>query len=387
MPTDLQNEFQTYIDKLRISGLIDSGEPLFGMLDADLQWNRRDPKRLVLEKVFAHLNINSLVWARPAEPYRSLIDYLAGTSDGAIYPQDTESRTFMHDLPIGDAFTSDAIVDALRRRKSVIIPGHGIVTSGTVGLEQAYVSLACVCFACFVKFFLDFRNAAKRKTIDRTLQTAFETVCDHLDPPPALEKSLQAGPFRQAAQIESAMEEAGRQVVMQRLVDAYFGNISFCDGKTLYISQTGSSLDNLRGCIDPCPLDGSSCVSITASSEMPTHRRIVAQTGHRAILHGHPKFAVILSMDCDVENCTETGDCHRRCPHDRFVCGHPVVPGEVGAGPFSLAQTVPKALARYPSVIVYGHGVFTAAPQDFNQPLEHLIETERNCREEYFRTL
>jgi ribulose-5-phosphate 4-epimerase/fuculose-1-phosphate aldolase len=387
MQADFQKEFRTYTDKLCNSGLIADTEPVFGLLDAELCWNTKAQEHLILEKVFAQLNINALLWARPAEPYGTLIDYLAQSSGGTIYPQDTETRTFMHDLPVVERFTADAIIGALQRRKSVITPGHGIVTFGTVGLEQAYVSFACVCFACFVKFFLDFLKASKRKAPERSMQTTFETVCDFLDPLPSFGGPLQSGPFTNAMQIESAMAEAGRQVVAKRLVDAFFGNVSFCDGQTLFISQTGSSLDQLQGCIDPCPLDGSSCVSITASSEYPTHRRIVEKTEHRAILHGHPKFAVILSMDCEIENCQEAGDCHRRCPHDRAVNGIPVVPGEVGSGPYGLANTVPQTLETHHGVIVYGHGVFTADTKDFNRPLKNLIQIENNCRQEYFKRL
>ena len=58
------------------------------------------------------------------------------------------------------------------------------------------------------------------------------------------------------------------------MVDSYFGNISYRDGNTIYISQTGSSLDDLAGCIDPCPVDGSTCAAITASSEYSAHRDI-----------------------------------------------------------------------------------------------------------------
>jgi len=387
MRADLQNEFKTYTGKLHASGLVDDVEPLLGVLDADLCWNAPSKNRIVLEKVFAKLNINALLWARPAEPYRTLIDYLARTSDGTIYPQDTETRTFMHDLPVADQFTAEAIINALHKRKSVIIPGHGIVTFGTVGLEQAYVSFACVCFACFVKFFLDYRRTTKHKHPGRGLQTAFDKACRFLGPPPACDERLRTGPFTAAPQIIAAMEEAGQQVVAQRLVDAFFGNLSFCDGNTLFISQTGSSLDNLRGCIDPCPLDGSSCVSITASSEYPTHRQIIERSDHRAILHGHPKFAVILSMDCDVEGCDDAGDCHRRCSHDRDINGLPVVPGEVGSGPYSLAQTVPQALVANTGVIVYGHGVFTVGQIDFNRPFKNLVEIENNCRQEYFKRL
>ncbi len=95
------------------------------------------------------------------------------------------------------------------------------------------------------------------------------------------------------------MSQAGKQVVADRLVDSFFGNVSYCLNHILYISQTGAALDELDGCIDPVPLDGSTSAGITASSELSAHLEIIARTGCRAILHGHPRFSVILSMDCD----------------------------------------------------------------------------------------
>ena len=166
-------------------------------------------------------------------------------------------------------------------------------------------------------------------------------------------------------------------------MDSYFGNISYCNETTLYISQTGSSLDALPGCVDPCPLDGSSCAPITASSELSAHLDIVKRTGAKAILHGHPKFSVILSMDCDIE-CESKSECHKVCPHSRSVRGIPIVSGEVGTGRYGLCHTVPKAVEKGGGVIVYGHGVFTTGQTDFNEAFKKLVEIENACRNEYF---
>jgi ribulose-5-phosphate 4-epimerase/fuculose-1-phosphate aldolase len=185
-----------------------------------------------------------------------------------------------------------------------------------------------------------------------------------------------------------AMDQAGKMVVGYKLVDSFFGNISYLYGDTLYISQTSSSLDELVGHIDPCPLDNSTSAGITASSELPAHRDILQKTGHLAVLHGHPKFSVIMSMDCDRRgNCDREGECFRRCPEERDVRGYPVVPGEVGTGPFGLCRTVPPAIEEDRGVIVYGHGVFTTGARDFNQALQGLLDVERNCREEYLRRI
>ena len=377
--------FRIFEEKLTKSGLAQAGAPLLGSLDADLEWNRKDPDLPVFEAIFEQLNINSLIFSRPAEPYRSIVDFLAETSNGVLTPQDCETRTFLHDLPVSFQFSADEITSILKKRKSVILPNRGIVTYGMAGLEQAYVTFASVCFACFIKFFSDFLWEAKRGNVDEPKRNFFQGIVKQLDPPVSFQGSLMEGPFNSEDGVCEAIQEAGRLVVEHRLVDSYFGNISFCHGRTLYISQTGSSLDELKGCIDPCPLDGSSCAPITASSELPAHLKIVQTTGYRAILHGHPKFCVILSMDCDIEDCKCRGTCHLRCPHDRSVRDIPIVSGEVGSGPYSLCNTVPHAIGSESSVIVHGHGVFTAGTSDFNQPFKKLAEIENICRAEYFK--
>ncbi len=168
-------------------------------------------------------------------------------------------------------------------------------------------------------------------------------------------------------------------------MDSYFGNISYRLGDTIYISQTGSSLDELAGCIDPCPMDGSSSAGITASSELTAHSEIYRRTDNRAVLHGHPKFSVILSMDCDEQACPDRGRCHIKCAKKRYINDIPVVPGEVGTGPTGLCHTLPPAIRGRRGAIVWGHGLFTVGRNDFNEAFQHLLAIENMCREEYFR--
>jgi ribulose-5-phosphate 4-epimerase/fuculose-1-phosphate aldolase len=179
------------------------------------------------------------------------------------------------------------------------------------------------------------------------------------------------------------MVQTGRFMVEHRLVDSFFGNISYLAGDTLYISQTGSSLDELEGCIDPCPVDGSLSTGITASSELTAHLRIVKETDHRSILHGHPKFPVILSLDCDETDCALDGQCHIRCPKERFIADIPVVPGEVGTGPHGLCHTLPPAINGKRGVIVYGHGLFTTGKSDFVEPFANMKAIEEACKKQY----
>ncbi|MCK7471005.1 MAG: hypothetical protein MZU95_09615 [Desulfomicrobium escambiense] len=51
------------------------------------------------------------------------------------------------------------------------------------------------------------------------------------------------------------------------------------EGLLIYISQTGSSLDELQGRIDCTTMDGSSTCEITSSSELCAHVRIYELTG------------------------------------------------------------------------------------------------------------
>jgi ribulose-5-phosphate 4-epimerase/fuculose-1-phosphate aldolase len=208
---------------------------------------------------------------------------------------------------------------------------------------------------------------------------------DKLDPMPAATMMLMKGPFKTEEQIHAAMEEAGRLMVDCRLVDSNFGNISYFSDPVLYISRKGGALDELRGGIVSVPLGGLSTPPETASTEFPAHREIVLSTGNRAVLHGHPKFSVILSMDCEKEDCEGRDSCHSRCPEKRLIGDVPVVAGEAGDGPFGLCHTVPPALQDHPGVIVYGHGLFTTGRDDFNEAFQRLVQIENTCRKEYFQ--
>jgi len=297
-----------YAGKMVAAGLCEPGAPLIGFLDADLVWNRDDPLQAELRNVFDAISINSLVFAMPAEPYRTMIDFLASRGDPAIYPRDCETRTFMHDLPLADRLNTETIVAALKRRKSLIVPDRGIVTYGIVSPEQAFIVYSSVCFAVFVAFFSEYLVAVKHGTVTGGFRRAFDAVMNHVsrekEYPPA---HLTPGPFRNREDAMDAVIEAGRKTVEYELVDSFFGNVSCRVGDMIYISQTSSSLDELGGCIDPCPLDGSSCAGVTASSELAAHRR--GQSG------------TVYSRD-------RQWGCEKRCRHpadqarNRLQCGH-----------------------------------------------------------------
>lgn len=376
-----------YAGKLVAQGLAAPGTPLVGGLDAQLVWNREDGRCDELAQVFEHMSINSLVFSRPAEPYATITDFLAGRYPEIIRPEDTETRTFLHDIPVCPEFSGPAIAEHLKKRKAVIIPGEGIVSYGTVTPEQGFVFYSSTVFACFVLFFSEYMTALRTGTLDEDYRETFRKVITMLPEPRTDMPTMEKGEFHDEEAVLSAMAQAGRGVVSYGLVDSFFGNISYRLGDVVYISQTGSSLDELEGCIDPCPMDGSTTHGLTASSELSAHEDVYRRADVRCILHGHPKFSVIMSMDCDRDDCENRGQCHVKCSECRTVEGVPIVPGEVGTGPTGLCNTLPPAVASSGTAIVHGHGVFASGDLDFNQAFSRLLETENRCRELYFRRI
>jgi ribulose-5-phosphate 4-epimerase/fuculose-1-phosphate aldolase len=371
------------VKRLVDAGLAAPDAPLFGGIDDVLVWNRSGEEIALLAPVFDRLQINSLLYCRPAEPYGKVIDFLSATAEGPIRPDDTESRTFLHEIEVSTSLSTDAVAQALGRRKGVILPGGHVATAGTVSPEQAYLYFSSVCFASLVKFLslvlTSTRTGGPSKAAGALLEAVLPAIF-HLPAPPYC---LSIGPFDDEGFAQAAMAEAGREVVRHRLVDSFFGNISYRVGDTLHISQTSSALDRLEGEIDPVAMDGHSSHAITASSELSAHLEIVRNEPVRAILHGHPRFSVVLSLDCERTLCEQRGECHIRCEADRRVGDVPIIPGEVGTGPFGIATTLPPAIHDRTGVIVYGHGVFTVGRIDFNDAFARLVDIERMCRDAF----
>lgn len=217
----------------------------------------------------------------------------------------------------------------LGKRKGIMVENLGIITVGPVTLEQAYINASSLFHAVFVKYLLDlhqcgFSSENECEEFNNFRQHWLKPL-SYPDPP------LRTGLLTNPKDIYNEMTRTGSETVKAHLVDSAFGNISCKSGDVIYISQTGASLDALYGCIDPVPLDNSTTCGITASSELLAHRLIYEQIGDGVILHGHPKFSIIMSMLCDNSDCTEE-ECWNRCPVVRNCRDVPIVSGEIGAG-------------------------------------------------------
>lgn len=336
----------------------------------------------------SRLNSLALVAARPSLPFADFLIARAGKGESFILPQDTETRTFLHDIPFlrredlaGDP--APELARLLGNRKGVIVEGVGIVAVGAITVEQAFINYSSVFHSTFVKYLQDLLSDGFKLPGEREAFESFKS--EWLKPLSAEGLSFRDPLSADKEEILDEIERVGRYTVERGLVDSFFGNISAQAGELIYISQTAASLDELRGCIDPVPADNSSTTGITASSELLAHRKIFEETGARVILHGHPKFAVIMSMLCDRKKECAIKDCWKECPHVRDLGGTPVVAGEIGAG--GLAKRVPPVIGTSGSAIVYGHGVFTLGRTGFTEAFKSMVDVENFCREEYFRQL
>ena len=330
-------------------------------------------------QILERLTVTAVIVAVPAQPYPSLLLRRAQPGSGCIAPRDSESRSVLHDIPlIATPHASGlpaAIVSALARRKGCIIDTGCLVSQGALTVEQAYINWSSLYHAASIKYLDDLLQYGHLLPEEVVVADQIRKRCMALSDisPPA----FRTGPFCDKAQIVAELAAVGQATVRMGLVDSFFGNISYAGHDACYISQTSARLDQLERQIDAIPFDNSSTAGITASSELPAHQAILAATGCRAILHGHPLFSVVMSFFSSPTQHPELDQ----------ICGIPVVGGEGGQG--GMAQTLPRAftLTGARSVIVRGHGVFSIGGDDFNEAFSGLMAVERRCREEYCRRL
>lgn len=390
----MYDQIEKYIRKLvRDRGAVPESIRLYA-LDDRLISSREDEWVEVFGRVFEGLNVSSILFARPSLPFADFLIRRAPFGADRLTPDDSETRVFLHDIPIirrdewinrPMSLLSERIVSGLRGRKAVIIEGLGVVSAGGLTIEQAYIGFSTVFHATFVKYLLDLLKEGFRLGEEVEAFADFRRMWSMPIDVSGLELGCKGGD-RHAPALGAEYEEIcriGRYTVDNGLVDSFFGNISVFDGRTIYISETASSLDELEGHIVPVSIVGSSTAGISASSELPAHRAVYQNNmGFCAVLHGHPKFSVVMSMYCTEEGC-EVKDCTMNCPRSRFACGVPIVAGETGAG--GIAAAVPMGIRERGVCIVYGHGVFAASESGLCHAFMKMVDTENRCRAEYFR--
>ena len=160
----------------------------------------------------------------PAEPYATIVEWLAAREAPAIRPRDCETRTFFHDIPVVATPSAEALAAALSRRKGAYLPGHGILAPGALSPEQAFVTVSSVAFAAFVKFFSDFLRQAREGGIDASGRAVLARAVANLPPaPPEKSPVLARGPFGSRGEAVAAMLVLGGPVAGGRRLGRWPG--------------------------------------------------------------------------------------------------------------------------------------------------------------------
>jgi L-fuculose-phosphate aldolase len=139
-------------------------------------------------------------------------------------------------------------------------------------------------------------------------------------------------------------------------------------------------LDELEGQIVTVPIDSASPdeLDVIASSEVNVHRAIYKATSALAVLHGHSKYAVVMSMLC------KPGEQMLIVPEDSesvyFLHEIPVVTGGIGSE--ELARNAAHALRDHKGIVVRGHGTF-ARGATVDEAFVILSSIEHACMVKY----
>jgi ribulose-5-phosphate 4-epimerase/fuculose-1-phosphate aldolase len=203
---------------------------------------------------------------------------------------------------------------------------------------------------------------------DKTLKTRVENIISETPVPVKKIPKLQAGPFQTENEAVIGIINGGKKIVETALVGSVFGNVSSFFNEKVFISTSGSHLDNLENSIAVTDINGNILNGLNPSSELPSHLRIYRETTAKCILHGHPFFTVVMSMISGI---------------GKTLFGIPIVGGETGGGEKGIVHTVPDQLKKLNIVVVYGHGVFAVDAFDFNNPLNAMLKLEKLSRKRY----
>lgn len=174
----------------------------------------------------------------------------------------------------------------------------------------------------------------------------------------------------------------GKKIVGAGLAHSHFGNVSKRVGDQMLISTTGSMLDELEGQIVTVPIDPATPdeLDVIASTEVNVHRAIYRKTSALAILHGHSKYAVVMSMLC------KPGE--QIVPEDSesvyFLHEIPVVTGGIGSQ--ELATNAASALRDHKGIVALGHGTF-ARGATVDEAFVILSSIEHACTVKYLQAI
>lgn len=146
--------------------------------------------------------------------------------------------------------------------------------------------------------------------------------------------------------------DIGRDIYVGNLTSSHGGNMSVRVGDRIIIKRRGAQLGRLKASdFVETSLYKKDSGLIRASTELIVHRNIYLKTSALAVIHTHPRTAIVLSMSRD-----------EIIPIDNegsyLLHKIPVVAAEYASGSQEMADVVADALREYKVIMLRGHGSF-----------------------------
>jgi L-fuculose-phosphate aldolase len=144
----------------------------------------------------------------------------------------------------------------------------------------------------------------------------------------------------------------GRDIFVAELTSSHGGNMSVRVGDQIIIKRRGAQFGQLkRTDFVETSFRGKDSGIVRASTELIVHRAIYEKTSALAVIHAHPRTAIVLSLSRDeiipIDN--EGSYLLRKIP---------VVSVELASGSLEMAEKVSEALRGYKVIMQRGHGCF-----------------------------
>jgi len=164
----------------------------------------------------------------------------------------------------------------------------------------------------------------------------------------------------------------GRDILLTGLTSSHGGNMSVRVGDRIIIKRRGAQLGQLKitDFVETGMHTHDSGI-MRASTELIVHRAIYEKTSALAVIHCHPRTAIVLSLSRDeiipIDN--EGSYLLRKIP---------VVTVEMASGSKEMATKVSEALQGYKIIMQRGHGCF-AIGQTLEEAYHWVSALEEVC--------
>jgi len=166
--------------------------------------------------------------------------------------------------------------------------------------------------------------------------------------------------------------DIGQDIFASGLTSSHGGNMSVRVGDRIIIKRRGGQFNRLKPeDLVETHLYGKDSGITRASTELIVHRAIYLNTSALAVIHTHPRTAIVLSLSRDeiipIDN--EGSYLLRKIP---------VVSVEFASGSQEMADTVSEALRGYKIIMQRGHGCF-ATGQTLEEAYHWVSTLEEVC--------